>query len=163
MVAMRSLAGCALGAVLAAAFYMLLIDTVDLPELYAAIGGVLLSGVAYEAARRQGVAEARVSPRWVARGWRVIASIPRQIFLVSWEALAQLIDPREARGTLRAVPFRAGGDGSSDVGRRALTEGLGSMAPNTIVIGIDTESDLLLVHQLHRRGGREELDVLELG
>jgi hypothetical protein len=160
---MRSLAGLMLGVVLAAAFYMVLIDTVDLPELYAAIAAVLLSGAGYEAARRQGVAEAQVSPRWVTRGWRVILSIPLQIVRVSWQAFAQLVAPRQTRGTLRAVPFRAGGEGSSDVGRRALAEGLGSLAPNAIVIGIDAEHDLLLVHQLHRSGGREQLDVLELG
>ena len=160
---MRSLASWLLGIVLAAAFYMVLIDTVDLPELYAAIGAVLLAGAGYEAARRQGVGEARVRPRWVARGWRVTASVPRQILWVSWEALAQLVAPRKTRGSLRAVAFRAGGEGSLDVGRRALAEGLGSLAPNTIVIGVDEERDLLLVHQLHRSGGREQLDVLELG
>lgn len=157
------MAGFMAGAALAAAFYMVLIDTVDLPEVYAGIGAVLLSAAGYEAARRQGVAEARVSPAWVARGWRVVASIPRQIAWVSWHAVAQLMAPRESRGTLRAVPFRAGGTASSDVGRRALAEGLGSLAPNTIVVGIDDERDLLLVHQLHRNGGREQLDVLELG
>ena len=160
---MRSLAGFMPGVLLAAVFYLGLIDTVDLPELYAALGGVLLAGAAYQAARRQGIAEARVSPRWLARGWRAIASIPRQIAWVSWQALAQLAAPCETRGTLRAVPFRAGGDDSSDVGRRALAEGLGSLAPNTIVIGIDDGHDLLLVHQLRHTGGREELDVLELG
>jgi hypothetical protein len=160
---MRALAGLMLGVVLAAAFYMVLIDTVDLPEVYAAVGAVALAGTSYEAARRQGVAEAQVSLRWVARGWRVIVSIPRQIVWVSWQAFAQLLAPRKTRGTLRAVPFRAGGEGSRDVGRRALAEGLGSLAPNTIVIGIDDERDLLLVHQLRRHGGREQLDVLELG
>ena len=115
------------------------------------------------AARRQGIAEAGVSPRCLARGGRVITSVPRQIAWISWEAVAQVVAPRETRGTLRAVPFRAGGEGSSDVGRRALAEGLGSLAPNTIVIGIDDERDLLLVHQLRRHGGREELDVLGLG
>jgi hypothetical protein len=159
----RSLAGHLLGAVVAAAFYMVLIDTVDLPEVYAAIGALLLAGAGYEAARRQGLCEARVSPAWVARGWRVLASIPLQIVWVSWEALAQLVAPRATRGTLRAVPFEAGGDDAGDVGRRALAEGLGSLAPNTIVIGIDSDRDLLLVHQLHRHGGREQLDVLELG
>ncbi len=163
MVALRSLAGFALAALLAAAFYMALIDTVDLPELYAAIGAVVLAAAGFEAARRQGIAEARVSARWLAGGWRVIASVPRQIVWVSWEALAQLVAPRNRRGTLRAVTFRAGGEGSSDVGRRALAEGLGSLAPNTIVIGIDEERDLLLVHQLRHSGGREQLDVLELG
>lgn len=153
----------ATGFVLGAVFYMVLIDTVDLPELYAATGAVLLAGAAYLAARHEGIAEARISPRWLGRGGRVIASIPRQIVWVCWQALAQLVAPREARGTLRAVSFRAGGVGSSDVGRRALAEGLGSLAPNTIVIGIDEEHDLLLVHQLHRNGGREQLDVLDLG
>ena len=152
-----------LGVVLGAAFYMALIDTVDLPELYAGVGAVVLAGAGYEAARRQHIAEAQVSPRWVARGWRVVASIPRQIAYLSWEAVVQLLAPRPERGTLRAVRFRAGAGGSSDVGRRALAEGLGSLAPNTIVIGIDEETDLLLVHQLHRGGGRDQLDVLELG
>jgi hypothetical protein len=163
MVTLRSLAGSMWGAVLAAAFYLVLIDTVDLPELYAGAGAVILAAAAYEAARRQGVAEARVSPRWVARGGRVIASLPRQIAWVSWQAFAQLAAPRETRGTLRAVQFRAGGERSSDVGRRAMAEGLGSLAPNSIVVGIDDERDLLLVHQLRRHGGREELDPLELG
>jgi hypothetical protein len=163
VVTLRSLAGYLPGAVVAAAFYMVLIDTVDLPEVYAAIGAVLLAGAGYAAARRQGLYEARVSAAWVARGWRVLASIPLQIVWLSWEALAQLLSPRARRGTLRAVPFDAGGEDARDVGRRALAEGLGSLAPNTIVIGIDSDHDLLLVHQLRRHGGREQLDVLELG
>ncbi|HYZ81625.1 MAG TPA: hypothetical protein VE571_10170 [Solirubrobacteraceae bacterium] len=160
---MRSLAAALLGFVLAAAFYMVLIDTVDLPELYAAIAAVLLGGAACGAAQHQGVAEAKLSWRWIARAPRVLASVPQQIAWVSWEAIIQLLRPQARRGTFRAVAFRAGGEGSEDVGRRALTEGLGSVAPNTIVIGIDADSDLLLVHQLHRSGGREQLDVLELG
>jgi hypothetical protein len=160
---MRSLAAAVLGFVLAAAFYMVLIDTVDLPELYAAIAAVLLGGGAWNAARHQGVAEARLSWRWLARAPRVLAGVPQQIVWVSWEAVVQLVRPRARRGAFRAVGFRAGGDGAEDVGRRALAEGLGSVAPNTIVIGIDPESDLLLVHQLRHVGGREQIDVLELG
>jgi hypothetical protein len=160
---MRSLAAASVGFALAAAFYMALIDTVDLPELYAAIAAVLLGGGAYEAARRQGIAEARLSVRWLGRSGRVVASVPQQIVWVSGEALAQLVRPQQARGTLRAVPFRTGGEGSDDVGRRALAEALGSVPPNTLVIGIDPDHDLLLVHQLRRAGGREQIDVLELG
>lgn len=160
---MRSLGAASLGFVLAAAFYMALIDTVDLPELYAAIGAVLLGGAAYQTAREQGVAEAQLKWRWMRRGWRVLAGIPAQIAWLSWEAIVQLVRPRATRGAFRAVAFRAGGEGSHDVGRRAMAEGLGSVAPNTIVIGIDPETDLLLVHQLHRAGGREQIDVLELG
>jgi multisubunit Na+/H+ antiporter MnhE subunit len=160
---MRSLAAASLGFVLAAAFYMVLIDTVDLPELYAAIAAVLLGGAACGAARHQGVAEAELSWRWMARAPRVLVSVPQQIVWVSWEVVVQLLHPRTRRGTFRAVAFRAGGEGADDVGRRALAEGMGSVAPNTIVIGIDPQSGLLLVHQLRHAGGRDQIDVLQLG
>jgi hypothetical protein len=156
-------AGALLGLVLGGAFYMLLIDTVSLPELYAGAGAVLLAWAAYESARRQHFAEAAIAPAWLGRSGRVLASVPKQIVLISWDALAQLVSPRPARGSFRAVSFAAGGDSSRDVGRRALAEGLGSLAPNTIVIGIDRDRDLLLVHQLRRGGGREQIDVLDLG
>jgi hypothetical protein len=49
------------------------------------------------------------------------------------------------------------------VGRSALAESLGSFAPNTIVIGVDPERELILGHQLRRTGGDEAIDVLGLG
>ncbi|HEX4011873.1 MAG TPA: hypothetical protein VHX62_17760 [Solirubrobacteraceae bacterium] len=160
---MRSATSAALGCLLAAAFYMVLIDTVDLPEIYAAVAAVLLAGVAYQAGRRQRVAEAAIAPGWLARAPRVVLSVPRQIGWLAGQAFAQLIHPRPVRGRFRAVAFDAGGATSRDAGRRALAEGLGSLAPNTIVLGIDAETDLLLVHQLRRAGGAEQLDVLRLG
>lgn len=159
------------GLVIAAGFYLLLIDTTSLAELYAGAGVVLLAVIACEATRTQGFARAKFEPRWLADVWRVVLRVPPQCALVSWEALTQLsrvvrgqgVGGHRARGRFRAVPFGAGGDGPRDTGRRALAEALGSLTPNTIVIGIDTERDLLLVHQLHPQGGREQLDSLELG
>lgn len=160
---MKHPASALLGVLIGGAFYLLLIDTVSAPELYAGAGATLLAAIAFEVSREVGLAEATISPAWLVRGWRVIASVPRHIVLVSWAALAQLVAPRSVRGRFRAVPFRAGGDGVRDVGRRALSEALGSLAPNTIVVGVDPDRDLILVHQLHVRGGREELDPLGLG
>jgi hypothetical protein len=151
------------GLALGGAFYLLLIDTTSSPELYAGIGAMLLAGAAFEVSREQGFSEAALSPRWLLRGGRVLWRVPAQILIVCGQAFAQLLDHKPTRGRLRAVPFRAGGEGSHDAGRRALTEALGSLTPNTIVIGIDRDRDLLLVHQLRVRGGREELDQLELG
>src|SRR6185312_389145 len=74
-----------------------------------------------------------------------------------------LAERRPARGRVRAIPFRHGGDSPDGVGRRALAEGLGSFAPNTIVIGVDDERNLLLVHQLVVTGeAGEALDPMEL-
>jgi hypothetical protein len=44
-----------------------------------------------------------------------------------------------------------------------LAKEFGSFAPNSYVIGVDAERDLMLVHQLEPRGGRDKLDPLELG
>jgi hypothetical protein len=78
-------------------------------------------------------------------------------------AIAQLRHPQPTRGVFRAVPFRSGDDEAREGGRRALAESFGSLAPNTIVIGVDPERELLLGHQLRPGGGAEAIDVLELG
>ncbi len=160
---MSRVASALLGLVIGAAFYLLLIDTTSSPELYAFIGAALLAGVAYEVSREQGFTEAVISPLWFARAWRVLVRLPVHVALVSIDAISQLFDRKPRRGSFRAVSFAACGEDGADTGRRALAEALGSFAPNTIVVGVDTERKLVLVHQLHRQGGRDELDPLRLG
>ena len=125
-------------------------------------GVALLGGIAFEISRRERMGGASFSPRWLLRAWRPLAAVPIGVVLVSAEAIRQLRHPRSVRGQFRAVSFRCY-EGERDEGRHAIAEAFGSLAPNTIVIGVDSETELLLVHQLRRRGGREELDVLELG
>lgn len=159
---MRRLTSIALGTALAAGLYMVLIDSVSLPELYAMAGIVLLGGLGFAASHQQGFAEGTLRLRWLLAAWRPVISVPRHLGQVTAEAVAQLFHRRSTVGVFRAIPY-AGGDSPHDVGRYALSEALGSLAPNTIVIGVDPDRQLLLVHQLHRSGGAEELDVLRLG
>jgi hypothetical protein len=82
---------------------------------------------------------------------------------LSFVALAQLVTRRRFQGVLRAIPFEHGGpERPRDAGRRALAQALGSFAPNTIVVGIDPETNLMLAHQLRRSGGADMIDVLDL-
>jgi hypothetical protein len=157
---MRLLPAAAFGTALGAAFYLLLIDTISAPELYAGAGVVLLAAAAFVAAREEAFRQA-IKPQWLLGSWRVLASLPLHIVLVCRDALVQPFTRTPARGQFRVVPFSAG-DEPLDRGRRALAESLGSFAPNTIVLGVDTERELLLVHQLHRHGGADELDVMKL-
>jgi hypothetical protein len=152
-----------LGILIGGGFYLLLIDTASLPELYVLAGVALTCGLLFLLSREQGFIEARIHPKLLASVWRLVAKIPLDIALVCWEALAQLARPRPARGSFRAVRFQAGEPSAEDTGRRAMAEALGSVAPNTIVVGVDPERGLLLVHQLHRQGRPEDLDVLRLG
>lgn len=160
---MRGLAAAFTGLTLSDGFYLLLIDTPNDVELFVLAAAVILSTLAFMVSREQGFTEARIQARWLWRVWRVVLSVPAHIAILCREALAQLFSRRAARGVFRAVPFAAGADEPRDVGRRALAEAIGSIAPNTIVIGVDPDRRLLLVHQLHRQGGREQLDPLELG
>jgi hypothetical protein len=158
---MRRLAMAAFGVAVGAAFYLLLVDTVSFPEPYVMCAVGLLAGIAYALSSEQGPRQT-IRASWLLRAWRVLAGLPLHIALVCRDAVVQPFSGTKTRGEFRVVPFR-GGDSPGDRGRRALTESLGSFAPNTIVIGIDAERELLLVHQLHRQGDRDDLDVLGLG
>ncbi len=152
-----------LGVLLGGGFYFLLIDTASLPELYVLAGVAVGCAIAFELAREQGFIESRIMPWWLLSGWRVLIKIPLDIALLCWTALVQALAPRPVRGTFRAAPFGATAETPEDTGRRALSEWLGSISPNTIVVGVDAERGWVLVHQLHRQGDTEQLDPLGLG
>jgi multisubunit Na+/H+ antiporter MnhE subunit len=147
----------------AAAFYLLLIDTTDLPELYA--GGIVavLATLAFWLSREQGFPEVRVLPGWLRGGWRLAVRVPLDIAAVCVAAVRQVRRREHTRGGFRTVAFNCDDDESLAAGRRALAEALGSLPPNTIVIGVDEQRGLLLAHQLDRGGGRDTVDLLRLG
>jgi multisubunit Na+/H+ antiporter MnhE subunit len=152
------------GLLLGGGFYMLLIDTPVPAELYVLAGVAVACAIAFFVSREQGFTEARVHPKYLLSIWRLAIKIPLDIGLVCWAALAQLVRPRAGpRGEFRAVRFDATAESPQHAGRRATAEVLGSVTPNTIVVGVDAERGLLLVHQLHRQGPPEDLDVLRLG
>lgn len=164
MDARKRLRSLLIGFVFAGALYLLLIDTLDLPELYAGAAAALLAAMGYEASREQGFPEVLLGPRTLVRAVRGFARVPGDIVRVSLAILEQLAHPRRERGQLRAVPFAFGeADSPRDATRRMLAEAAGSLAPNTIIIGVDPDSDLLLAHQLRRSGGAEAIDVVRLG
>jgi multisubunit Na+/H+ antiporter MnhE subunit len=160
----RRAAGFATGFLLAAPFYLLLVDTLDVPELWAGLAVVLIAAAAFETGREQGFAEASVSPRWLLRSWRAVARVPGDLVRLAAAAFAALPPwRRPPSGGLRAIRFDYGKDEDPrDVGRRSLAEALGSLSPNTIVIGTDAAREVLLVHQLCRHGDAEEIDVLSV-
>jgi multisubunit Na+/H+ antiporter MnhE subunit len=149
--------------VLAAALYLLLVDTTSLPEIYTGAAIALLAAAGFLAAREQERPEPLFRSVWLARVWHALARIVPDIARLTLELGSQLAAPRARRGELRAVPFAHGGESPEQVGRRAASELAGSLAPNTIVIGVDPDTELLLVHQLRRSGDAASLDVLELG
>ena len=163
-IVLRRAAAWSLGFMFAGALYLLLIDITDLPELIVGAGAAAIAATGFELAREQRtVGGLRARLRWLAHVHRPLRTVPSDIAWVSILAIRQLIRPRQVNGEFRTVPFRCGSDEGLETGRRALAESLGSFAPNTIIVGVDPERELLLGHQLRRRGGEETVDVLGLG
>jgi hypothetical protein len=140
--------------------YLALVDTRQHPELAL---GALVAAVAASAA--VGIRSARklrgsLDPSLLravpVAGWRFVV----ESFLILGYLVARVVG-RAGPGRFRTAPFRHGDDGRRDVARRALSEAVGSLAPNTIVVGIDPDRNLILVHQLVLRD--TERDPLGLG
>jgi hypothetical protein len=152
-----------LGWIFAAALYLLLIDITDLPELIVGAVAAAIAATGFELAReRETMGGLRVRMGWLMYVYRPVAKVPSDVAVLAGAALRQLLRPRSVNGVFRAVPFGCADDDAIETGRRALAESLGSFAPNTIIVGVDAERELIVGHQLHRTGGDEAIDVLGL-
>jgi hypothetical protein len=152
-----------LGWVFSAALYLLLIDITDLPELLVGAGAAVLAATGLELAREQGIVMQAIRWRWLLRLPRPLLRIPRDVAVVSTMALVGLVRRKPAFGRFRAVPFEGQLDEPLESGRRALAEAVGSIAPNTFVVGIDGERGVMLAHQLKPSKDRKTVDPLQLG
>lgn len=147
-----------------AALWLVLDDNVAFPELMTGAAAALLGAVAAEVVHSQALVRMRMKPGWLRHAWRPLVRLLPDTGRVMVVLFRQLVLRRPPRGEFRAVRFRAGRpNGADDTGRRALAKAMGSFAPNSYVIGVDAERDIMLVHQLSPRGGADELDPLELG
>jgi multisubunit Na+/H+ antiporter MnhE subunit len=146
------------------AFWLLLVDTLELAELLTGAVVVTIGATGSELVRANRVARVRFRMRWLLRAYRPALMVPRDLLVLAAEIVRALTGRRHpADGGLRAMRFDGGGNDPLDNGRRALVEWLGSLSPNAFVVGIDVERDLIVVHQLRRRGDPAQvMDPLDL-
>jgi multisubunit Na+/H+ antiporter MnhE subunit len=124
-----------------AGLYLLLADTVVGPELAVGAAAAALGATAATLVRPRPV---RPPIRWLFAG---ITSLPRLV--TDLVPLARALPTRGSAGAqFVEVPFAATGDAAHDAARRAWTEAVGSLGPNTVVVDIDRERGVLLAHQL---------------
>jgi multisubunit Na+/H+ antiporter MnhE subunit len=146
------------------ALWMVLDDTVALPELLTGAAAALLGAIAAEAVHSQKIVRVRFELRWLRHAWRPLVGLLPDTTRVLRVLLRQLLLRRRPRSGFRTVHFRGGlPDGAYDTTRRALAKTAGSFTPNSYVVGVDTERDLMLVHELDPKGDPTDLDPLELG
>jgi multisubunit Na+/H+ antiporter MnhE subunit len=134
--------------VLLAALWLALVDTVVVPELVAgavaaaiaATGAVLVRG------RRQILLRPRAA--WAPAALRAMARFGPDLVPLATALWRRGVRRSGERGRLVEVPYGAVGDDPEAAAHRVLTEAIGSFAPNSIVVDVDRERRVLLVHEL---------------
>ena len=131
--------------VLLAALYLLLADNTALPELVT--GAVAAAVGATGAVLCQGE-RMRPHARWLRTAWRPLTGVFADLVPLARTLVTRGILRRGGTGTLVRVPAKLDGDAAEQAAFAALTEALGSLAPNTIVVDVDRDGGAVLVHQL---------------
>jgi multisubunit Na+/H+ antiporter MnhE subunit len=146
------------------ALWLVLDDSVALPELITGAVAALIGTVAAAVVHSQHLVEFKPRPGMLRKAWRPLVRLFPDTAIVLAVLFKRLVLRRPAESGFRAIPFRSGREsGAEDTARRALAKSAGSFTPNAYVVGVEGERDLLLVHQLERRGDERSLDPLELG
>ena len=131
-----------------AALYLLIDDSVLVPELVAGAVAAAVGATGATLVHRERQVLLRGELRWLRPVPRALAGLVGDLWPLARVLVQRGLLRRGGAGVTVEVPFEATGDGSRDTARRAATEALGSLAPNTIVVRIDTDRGVVVAHQL---------------
>ena len=147
------------------AAWLVLTSTTNPLEMAAGALAAAIAATVAELVRLKDLQAIRVRPRWLPRAgvlpqlvlgdtWALCRALWRHLFL-----------RRPVKGAFLALPFDPGDeDDPYAAGRRALITAAITVTPNTYVVGIDADRNLILVHQLvpapRSRAGEEILGRL---
>ena len=134
--------------VVLAALWLALVDTVVVPELVvgALAAAIAATGAVLVRAQRQVLLRPRAA--WAPGALRALAQFVPDLVPLATALWRRGVRRGDDRGRLVEVPYGAVGDEPEQAAHRVLTEALGSFAPNSIVVDVDTQRRTLLVHEL---------------
>jgi multisubunit Na+/H+ antiporter MnhE subunit len=123
-------------------------DSLATDELLAGAGAAAIAALLAEMACHQAALLFRFRLAWLLPALRLpgqVALDTMTVYHALWRKLAHGEDPR---GGFTEEQVRPGRNDSEGTLRRALIIGGRSLAPNTFVLGIDAERDVMVVHRL---------------
>jgi hypothetical protein len=145
-------------------YILLVLDSIDMAELVTGAVAAAVGATAATTVRSQRLVVFRPRLRWALGLWRLPLQTVRDTGILIAALWRRLILRQPVGGSFRAVPFRAGGEDPEAAARRAIAEGVGSFAPNTYILDVDREHELILAHQLVPKPNQpKDIDPLELG
>lgn len=134
--------------VLMMSFWVMLDDSINTDELLAGAGAAALAASLAELVTYQAGARFRMRVEWLVPALRLPGQLARDtvtVYAALWRRLARGEQPPSA---FVEIPARFGDDSPEDVTRRTLLIGGTSVAPNTFVLGMDKDRDVMVVHRL---------------
>jgi multisubunit Na+/H+ antiporter MnhE subunit len=134
--------------VLMMSFWVMIDDSVETDELLAGAGAAALAAVFAELVTYQAATRFRMRIGWLGPALRLPGQVVGDTIIVYralWRRLAHGEQPPSA---FLELPARFGDDTPEGVTRRTLLVGGTSLAPNTFVLGLDRERDVMVVHRL---------------
>jgi len=134
--------------VLLMSFWVILDDSVALDELLAGAGAAALAAFLAELVSYQAATRFRLRVEWLLPALRLPGQVARDTVIVFAALGRRLLRGEQPPSGFREIPVPFGGRGDEDVTRRVLLVGGRSVAPNTFVLGIDSELNVMIVHQL---------------
>jgi multisubunit Na+/H+ antiporter MnhE subunit len=134
--------------VLLMSFWVILDNSIEPDELLAGAGAAALGAFLAELACYQAATRFRMRIEWAAG----VLSLPGQVagdMIIVFTALWRcLVHGQQPASGFRQVPVRYGSDTPEGETRRTLLVGGRSVAPNSFVLGIDADRDVMIIHQL---------------
>jgi multisubunit Na+/H+ antiporter MnhE subunit len=135
--------------VLLAALWLALVDTVAVPELVAGAIGAAIAATGAVIVRDQRRLLLRPRLAWIRCAGGPLRRTVTDLGPLARELWWSGVRRRAAHGALVEVPYTAVAVDDPDAAtHRVFTEALGSLAPNTLIVDVDRERRVLLVHQL---------------
>jgi multisubunit Na+/H+ antiporter MnhE subunit len=134
--------------VLMMSFWVMLDDSVATDELLAGAGAAALAALLAELVSYQAASRFRMRIEWIVPALRLPGEVARDTVIVYHALWRRVVNGEQPPSAFLELPARFGDDTPEGATRRTLLIGGASIAPNTFVLGIDSERDVMVVHRL---------------
>lgn len=137
--------------VLLMTFWVLIDDSINDDELWVGAGVAAMGALVAELVTYQAATRFRMRFEWLVPALRVPWWVARDMVIVYAALWRRLVHGQQPPSAFDEIPVRFGDDSPEGATRRTLLIGGHSVAPNSFALGIDKDSDVMVVHQLVAR------------
>jgi multisubunit Na+/H+ antiporter MnhE subunit len=134
--------------VLLMSFWVILDNSIEPDELLAGAGAAALGAFLAEVVFYQAETRFRMRIGWVVPALSLPGQVVSDMVIVFAALWRRLVRGEEPPSGFRQVPVRYGSDTAEGETRRVLLIGGKSVAPNSFVLGLDAEREVMFIHQL---------------